>query len=147
MSSHKTFHFTNDGLEQPISLKINTHDHYVRIASPFHDIIHLRHQLFKASQVVVSNAYGAKLFNLQMAPNHQGQWLIANPGMPTLKLSFSHAEPTLARLDDGVHGELLFHLVESEEPSELEKEMLGAALVACHLQKQFTQQPSIVHVA
>lgn len=140
MSSHKIFHLKRDGIDQSVALKINHKDHYVRIAAPFHEIIHLRHQLFNASQVVVSNAYGAPIFSLLSPGKVQNEWIIQHQGIAPFKVSFSHQGHTHATLEDDTYGVLHFSFLETYEPNKIEKEMIGAALAACHLQRQFTSE-------
>lgn len=140
MSSHKIFHLKRDGNEESVALKINHKDHYVRIASPFHEVIHLRHQLFHASQVVVSNAYGAPIFNLLAPARVKDQWIIQHQGVAPFKVSFSHNGHTNATLEDDTYGTLRFSILEHDEPNEREKEMIGAALAACHLHHQFASE-------
>lgn len=143
MFSHKIFHLKVEGLEQPVAMKINLKDHYVRIAAPFYEIIHLRHQIFNASHVVVSNAYGVPIFNLQAPHNSKDEWMIQEGDAPSLKVSFSHAGNTHAMLEDEHNGIIRFYLMEQEEPTHNEKEMIGAALAACHLHGQFTAERQV----
>jgi hypothetical protein len=143
MSGHKIFHLKGEGLEHQVAMKINLKHHYVRIAAPFYEIIHLRHQLFNASQVIVSNAYGAPIFNLQAPQKTKDQWLIQEHGEPSLKVSFLQNGHTQAVLEDERHGIMHFNVLENDEPTTLEKEMIGAALAACHLHGQFTTERSV----
>jgi hypothetical protein len=138
MSSYKIFHLKGEGLEHPLAMKINLKHHYVRIAAPFYEIIHLRHQLFNASQVIVSNAYGAPLFNLLAPQKTKDQWIIQEAGEASLKVSFSHTGHTHAMLEDEHYGTIHFNFMENEEPTLKEKEMIVAALAACHFHGQFT---------
>jgi len=146
MSSHKIFHLKRDGNDQSVALKINHKDHYVRIASPFHEVIHLRHQLFNASLVVVSNAYGAPIFNLQAPARVKDQWVVQHQGLAPFKVSFSFNGHSHAMLEDDTYGTLHFNFFENEEPNEMEKEMIGAALAACHLHRQFVSE-SVAEIA
>jgi len=140
MSHDKVFHLKLAGLEHPLAMKINLKHHYVRIAAPFYEIIHLRHQLFNASQVVVSNAYGAPIFNLQAPQKTKDQWVIQEHGEPSFKVSFFQNGHTQAVLEDRHHHIMQFNVLEKDEPTTHEKEMIGAALAVCHLHGQFTTQ-------
>ncbi len=138
MSTHHVYHLTCGLFESPIAVKLNLQDHYVRIAAPYYELIHLHHQLLNSGQVEVSNVYGVPLFTIAGSASADDEWTIHQKGHSTFKICFSSgAETSAVKANAGHQSIIHFNVLENEGPTNLEKQMIGAALANCYFQHQY----------
>lgn len=132
--AYKTFHISCSFLQEPIAIKINFEDHYIRVMAPIYEVIHFQPTLFNQQHLVVSNLYGIPLFHVsaQMANcddlhfqlQHHRQMNLVFDGAVPAKGSLRAGKSSSAPLEK-------FQVIEQQALSPLEKQMIGAAIVAC----------------
>lgn len=145
MSNHHVYHLSCGLFESPIAVKLNLQDHYVRIAAPYYELIHLHHQLFNNVQVEVSNVYGVPLFTIAASPNTDNEWTIHQKGHRSFKICFSGNAEGTAKSNDHHHSTIHFNVLENEGPTNMEKQMIGAALANCYFQHHYAKTQHAVY--
>lgn len=142
--------FSRSGAQSHAEMKLNLEDGYVRVASPFNEVIQLRRQFFNPQHLIVSNAYGVALFHLHNVAGAPTQWMCTRKGQEVIRFEFpgaGHRQCLVWKPDDTEA--ILLHL-ESDAPGALKNmhlEMIGAALAACHLNGHFSVAEKVMEMA
>lgn len=137
MAKYNVFHLKSPLSDEPIEVKLNMADQYVRIASPYHELIQLRHQLFNPNLITVANSYGSPLFQLHAQHKNKHQWTVQKSNGESFSIGFQQGQQVEAVLTNEQSLHLQFSVLEANQPTPAEMQMIGAALAACHLNHQF----------
>jgi hypothetical protein len=142
MQQYKRLVFQPQGSAEPLEVKLNRHDGFIRLSGPLYEVVQLHRKPAMPWQATVSNMYGVPLFTLHHQPGNseqfqasmapygqvqvkrQGQqWLVQADAIPVRSFSCPQAD---AHADAG------------------EKEMIAAAIASLWLYQQKYEQRSQV---
>lgn len=142
MVAYKVYHLLSPAFGEPIEVKLNVEDRYLRIAEPFFEVVHFRTPLFHPHTLTVSNVYGVPVFHVAPVAGQRHRWAIQHEHQTLMQVHFAEAAPQHwqeTATNDAT--ELFpFAVAPGEQPNVAERQMLCAAFAVCCQHVQLLQE-------